>query len=402
MKNTFCLFVFGFLTYSCQLQESNSPILSIENPAGENSSLAYLVTGDDGDLYLSWIEKNADTATLYYSKWVNNRWYVKQKIASGSNWFINWADYPKIAINQFGDILAHYLVKSGGGTYAYDVQVQLYSAQQKQWLQPIVVHEDTTQAEHGFVTIIPHENGNFQVTWLDGRLTMGVNHDHTNAGPMTLRTAQVDRQGIVLNEMELDNRVCDCCQTNGIRFSNGLAFVFRDRSLLETRDIAIARFVENEYQTTGIVFEDNWKLAACPVNGPAIDAIGNNLVVAWFTGANGMNQVKLAFSIDGGEHFLEPCAVDQSSPLGRIDVVIIDKQKAFVTWMDMIENETFIKGRLVNLDGKMGEEMILTKSNKSRGTGFPQLAKKDNTLYLAWTNLVEQSSQIQIAKIKLK
>jgi hypothetical protein len=44
------------------------------------------------------------------------------------------------------------------------------------------------------------------------------------------------------------------------------------------------------------VHSDNWKIDACPVNGPAIAATGRRVAVAWFTAANDTARVKLAFS----------------------------------------------------------------------------------------------------------
>ena len=45
-------------------------------------------------------------------------------MATGSNWFVNWADFPAHAINE-NLILSSYLKKSDSGTYTYDVILSL-------------------------------------------------------------------------------------------------------------------------------------------------------------------------------------------------------------------------------------------------------------------------------------
>ena len=37
---------------------------------------------------------------------------------------------------------------------------------------------------------------------------------------------------------------------------------------------------------TTAVYNDGWKIAACPVNGPAVAANGKRVALAWFTAPN--------------------------------------------------------------------------------------------------------------------
>jgi hypothetical protein len=70
---------------------------------------------------------------------------------------------------------------------------------------------DSTQTEHGFMSIVAGPNGAFDAIWLDGRETA---HD----GPMTLRR-QVDRDSNAANMSLIE--VCDCCQTSAVRAGDG-------------------------------------------------------------------------------------------------------------------------------------------------------------------------------------
>ncbi|MBK8293051.1 MAG: hypothetical protein IPK96_21060 [Flammeovirgaceae bacterium] len=85
-----------------------------------------------------------------------------------------------LAVNN-NNYLAHYLARSGTGTYAYDVAL-VQSSDGKKWSKPFLLNTDNKEAEHGFVTILPYGD-NFFVTWLDGRNTVmegmaGMEGDH--------------------------------------------------------------------------------------------------------------------------------------------------------------------------------------------------------------------------------
>src|SRR3546814_14500570 len=63
-------------------------------------------------------------------------------------------------------------------------------------------------------------------------------------------------------------------------------------------------------RTLPAVHADNWKIAGCPVNGPAIAAAGNAAVVAWYSAANDVPKVQIARSTDASDRCPAPVAVD--------------------------------------------------------------------------------------------
>ena len=179
------------------------------------------------------------------------------------------------------------------------------SSDGQQWSDDFIPHKDGTPTEHGFVTMMPYQ-GKFLTAWLDGRNTGGGSHDghgHGDGGPMTLRSALIAMDGTMENEVELDQRICDCCQTSGAITDIGPVIVYRDRSDEEIRDMSIVRFVDGKWSDPKTIHADGWKIEGCPVNGPRATAHGNLLAVAWFTAANSQPKVKLIFSQDGGANF---------------------------------------------------------------------------------------------------
>lgn len=367
-------------------------------PSKSQSGEPFLFTDKESKVYLSWIEKHSDTITFRFSSLQNNQWSEPVVIASGNTWFVNWADYPMIAANgkQF---VAHFLDKSGEGTYAYDVKLTTSSDSGLHWLEPVVLHDDKKKTEHGFVTLLPYGE-NFFVTWLDGRNTVmenmaGMDHPDGQNGAMSLRAAIMDKEGKKISEWELDNKTCDCCQTSAAITANGPVVVYRDRSDEEIRDMSIVRLIDGQWTEPKSIHDDNWKIAGCPVNGPRVVAEGNNLAAAWFSAATDTAQVNVIFSMDGGATFGKPIRVDEGSAIGRVDIVMIDDKSAIVSWME----GTRIKAAKVHTDGTKESSMVIASSSESRSSGFPQMTKSGNRLIFAWTD--DKEKNLKVASITL-
>ena len=383
---------FAFL-FSCKNNEQiNSPevkaeqVKQLNSPADTASAEPYLFTDKNGLVYLSWIERIGKESFLKFSTLHDSSWSAPIVIASGSNWFVNWADYPLLAADGNNNLIAHYLEKSGKGTYAYDVKWVASADQGMTWSTPTILHDDGKQAEHGFVSMIT-KGDDFFVSWLDGRnaaMEESGGHDahEGHGGEMTIRAATINKQGQKNEEWELDNRVCDCCQTSAVLTNNGPVVIYRDRDENEIRDMSIVRMVDGKWTAPKTIFEDNWKIAGCPVNGPRASAKGNTLAVAWFSAPEKNSKVNLVFSENGGESFSEPIRIDEGKGIGRVDVEMIDENSAMVSWME----NGHIKAQQVYKDGKKEPSVIIATSSEERSGGFPQMTLSGKKLIFAWTD----------------
>ena len=399
MKIQFLTLTF-LLCFCSQPKENSEPIAleSISSPAKENASLPHLIKGDDGNLYLSWVEKGDSNMTSFkYAMMTEEGWTSSEMIASGNDWFVNWADYPIIAIDKDGNKIGSYLAKSATGTYSYDVNITIKPKDSASWSSPIIPHKDGTPTEHGFVTMLPANEGSFLLSWLDGRNTGGGEHSdssHGGGGAMTLRAAVIDLKGNLSEEMELDNRVCDCCQTGGIMTKDGPIIIYRDRSVDEVRDMAFLSKTNDEWNVPSLVAQDNWNIAGCPVNGPRISSYDNTVAAAWYTGARSRPMVKVAFKL--GDQFNDPIIVDDTSPLGRVDIAMLNEETAVVSWLDG-GDKSVIKYRMVKSNGSMSPAQLVTETSEARGSGFPQIEIYKSEIYFAWTDSNEK--QIKITKV---
>ena len=406
MKSKFYFLILCSIGVACSVKKSSieqtSEIKILSSPSKSTSGEPFLFTDKDSTVYLSWIETSADKTILKFSSLQNNQWSEPMIIATGNTWFVNWADYPMIATNgkQF---VAHFLDKSGEGTYAYDVKLTTSGDSGNKWTEPQVLHDDGKKVEHGFVTLIPYGE-NFFVTWLDGRNTemegmkemKGMDHHDGHHGAMSLRAAVIDAKGNKIKEWELDNKTCDCCQTSAAITTNGPVVVYRDRSDKEIRDMSIVRFIDGQWLEPQTIHNDNWKIAGCPVNGPRVAWENNNLAVAWFSAATDTSQVNIIFSTDGGATFGRPIRVDEGTAIGRVDIVMIDDKSVMVSWME----GTIIKVAKVHSDGVKEPSIIIASSSESRSSGFPQMTKSGNQLIFAWRD--DNEKNIKVASITLQ
>ncbi len=374
-----------------------SSITMLTSPVGDSCAEPYLFTDSNGIVYLSWIEKIGKQGTLKFSSFINDKWSEPVTIASGKNWFVNWADYPVIASDGNKNLLAHFLEKSDTAKFTYDVKIVNSTDSGKTWSESKILHDDKVKAEHGFVSIIPY-NDQFFVTWLDGRRTASEKthggHDGHH-GEMTLRAAFIDKNGNKVNEWELDERICDCCQTTAAVTSDGPIVVYRDRSDDEVRDISIVRFVNDQWTAPKTIYPDNWQIKACPVNGPRADAINSNLVIAWFSIEDKRGHVKVVFSKDGGTTFNQPIRIDEGKPIGRVDVVMVDSLTAIVSWME----GSSIKAARVRTDGRKDPTIMIAPSSDKRSSGFPQMTLMKDKVIFAWTD--DESKSIKVASMGL-
>jgi len=123
-------------------------------PAGQGSGQPNLAVAPDGRVYLSWIERLGEGRfSLRFATREGDGWSTPKVIAEGSNWFVNWADFPSMIALPDGSLAAHWLVKSGQGTYEYDVTISRSFDDGKTWSNPFVPHRDGAKAEHGFVSL---------------------------------------------------------------------------------------------------------------------------------------------------------------------------------------------------------------------------------------------------------
>ena len=368
-------------------------VTAIEVPAGPGAGEPWLFVEPDGTVLMSWLEPSADGQALRFSILDGAVWSPPRTVTSREDLFVNWADFPSVTRLLDGSLVAHWLQRSGPGTYAYGIRLARSTDNGATWSAPVIPHTDGTQTEHGFVSLYPGlSDGSVRAVWLDGR-----NNADPDADPpfMTLRHAEIAVDGSLSEEQELDPRTCDCCQTSVAATDGGIVVAYRGRTGEEIRDIRVVRSTAEGWSEPAVVHHDGWMISACPVNGPAIDATDRLVAVAWFTAANDSPRVMLAFSEDGGESFRNPIQVAGSGEigrsLGRVDLALTPDGFALVSWLHEREGTAALMLAALDPAGSRSGKTVVPQLDGGRATGFPRLALRGDQVLLAWTEPGEPS-----------
>jgi hypothetical protein len=397
------------------------PATPLDPPASPGAITPRLaLTPDGNDVVCSWQEPGGETVRgeptwrVRYSILRSGEWLTPVTVYSSHVLFTNWADTPGVVPVSNEWMVSHVLVKGGGDALSYDVQLVVSASSGADWAPLWRLHQDQTGGEHGFVSMVvqpprdPARPPGLWAFWLDGREMPG-GHDHDAEQPapddlpgrgMMLRAALISREAITA-DTPIDLRVCECCNTSAALTDRGPIVVYRDRGLDEVRDIAIIRRDRGAWTRPAPVHADGWKIAGCPVNGPAVAARGPKVCVAWYTGADETERVLAAFSGDSGAAFGVPFTIDDSQPLGRTDVVMLEDGSAVVGWLDSNEASGVIRLRRVQSDGTMGEPVDVGRTGMDRDAGFPRLARAGESIIVAWTDSTVEPSRLRAAVVPI-
>jgi len=367
------------------------------DPPAKPDSLAPNLAIVGGRLAATWLEESESQNSgsghrLQFSRWVDGAWLAPTTIAEGQDFFANWADIPALIEANDGSLLAHWLAKTGGETYAYSILLARSTDQGLTWRPLGPLNDDMTPTEHGFVSWVT-EGDAVRAFWLDGRAML-------DEGPMNLRTTVV-REEVSPSEV-LDERVCDCCATTAAVVGGEPLVVFRDRSQTEVRDIAIVRREAGQWSPTTPVASDEWVIPGCPVNGPAAAIAGEDLFVAWFTAASDEPRVKAAISRDGGTSFGEPILIDADNPVGRVDLASAGEGVAVVSWLASGSDKARVMLGFLSSAGNLERTFVVAETHNARASGFPRLERIEEQLFLIWVDVAEgKRSHLRVAEIPL-
>lgn len=357
-------------------------------------------TGPDDELVMSWMEREAQGATLRYSQLTDGEWEPPADVVNDARMFVNWADMPSVFPVQGAHWAAHWLSYSADETYSYDVLVAQSTDGGRTWGEPVAAHTDGTPTEHGFVSMHREPEG-VALLWLDGRETGSEATDNPLDTSMTLRAAVLTPEGDRVGEQLVDDSVCDCCQTDVAVSSKGPIAVYRDRTADEIRDIYLTRYIGGRWQPGTRLHADNWMIPGCPVNGPVIEADGDTVAIAWFSAADNRPVVRAILSEDGGDTFGPPVEIAAGHISGYLGIALLDARTAAVSWVARGDGDRGnpIQVRSVTATGEPGPVRTVGHSRMLRVV--PQLAYRDGALFLAWTDEAGETTAMAAVRVPI-
>lgn len=373
-------------------------------PAGKGAAEPDLFRTADGGLLLSWVKPfDQRRHELQFTSFGRNgQWqWAPKTIAVGASMVVNWADTPHIAATGDGALWAHWLQKTRSADAAddagrsYDVFMTRSGDGGTTWSPPIRPHNDGRAVEHGFVSFWPAARDRIGVAWITGG-------DLANGSMASLHSATVDATPRVDDARTIDDSVCDCCGTAVAMTARGPLLVYRDRTEDEIRDVYATRLDGDAWTAPHPVHADNWRIAACPVNGPAVAADGDNAVVAWYSAANDAPLLEIAHSADAGDSFAAPVVVDQGAAVQGRAAVALDGAQAWVAWLreDAQGQSLWLARYAPDLSKELSRTEIAKLQGRGRGTGFPKLAARDGEAFLVWTDIANGVPQLHGVRVR--
>jgi len=385
---------FGVSAIWCVAALAQAPapltVEAVASPAGANSSVPQM-TVDGGRVVLSWVEREGTKSTLKFAERTATGWSAPMVVVASEKLMVNSADVPSVRAMPGGEFAAHWMEENGPDPEAYDLRVA-WSKDGRAWTPAIAPNRDTTMSQHGFATLFPAADGGTGVVWLDGRTT------HGEEGDMQFRSAMFDKAHKPLGESLIDSRVCECCPTSVAVSADGPIAAYRNRTTAEIRDIYVTRWSGGKWSMPVRPHVDNFKIEACPINGPAIAASGKDVVVAWFTAPKDVERSYVAFSRDGGRTFGKATRVEDEGTLGRMQVALTPDGAAMVGWIEFANEKSTFKVRRIDASGARGPSVAVAAVS---GTRFPRMVVAKNEAVLAWTESEKDSSRVKTARLRL-
>ena len=280
------------LAATANAAEKTPPRIAIEEmavAAARGSLGASLATTPDGELWLSWVEPAppvpgtapapaaADSThhhgaapaggphTLRFAKFdaPAKRWSPPRTIATGHGVPTSSADFPQLVSDGRGRAFALWHDGRGGAALSESADGGAT------WSTPAPWTRNGNPVEK--FSLVRLADGRVLAAWLDGRVRSGGG----KAQQLFARVLGTD------SDMLVDPSVCDCCQTTLAAFPDGGALLaYRGRTDQEVRDIRISRWHGGKWDEPRTLNNDDWRIAACPINGPRLASDGGRIAAA--------------------------------------------------------------------------------------------------------------------------
>ena len=383
--------------------------VDVPSPAGPRALGASLTTAADGTIWLTWVEAAAENLaaaaakkksgthahhpaptaptspaprshatapatppnTLHFSTFApaTRTWSPARTIIARADLPLSSADFPQLVLDGRGTATAVWTDGHGGALVTSSADSGATWSPPAPW-----AHAGHGVEKFSFARLA---DGRVLAAWLENRSSASTQlHarilDSSAALPPPLSVSPSPVRSPTADTL-VDPSVCDCCPTTLTAFPDGGALLaYRGRTLPEeVRDIRSARFRATAWDAPRPVNNDDWRIAACPVNGPRLASDGGRVAAAWFTAADNDPRVLASFSPDAGTRFLMPLRLDRGKPVGRVDTLILSDGALLVTWL---ETDGSLWLRRVSPDFSLDEPIVLAPAGTVSTKTNPRLA----------------------------
>ena len=258
-------------------------------------------------------------------------------------------------------------------------------------------------------------DGTVHAVWLDGRnaapsprdsKAAPAGHAHAAAGAHRHADMRQDIYHAMWTgteapvEASVASNVCFCCKTAVVTRGRDVFVAWRHLFPGGVRDIAVARSADGgrTFQDPVRVSDDNWKIDACPDDGPAMTVDGEGaLHVVWPTLVSDPDARRMAIfestSRDGGVTFTPRARVDgaDSGP-AHPRLATTGGGRSAVVWDELAQGTRRVLFRAAG-----GTRVPLSTGGVA---SYPAIAAIGEGFVVAWTDQAEGASVIRAVRVQ--
>lgn len=393
---TIALIVIVLSLVGCERQPTSLMVEAVQPPSATGSA-PKLSTNPEGGLVLSWLEKTgAQEGNLQFSFWSPAGWSVPVTAARGELATGEFATafvlnpHPREFVAFWTEIK-----DANPARYTEYAYLSRSADDGKTWSHAVPLASDNSKTEHSFLSGSVLKNGAVGVTWLDGRETEKKPYPD---GHYHLMTAMLREDGQFSGEKLVDDNVCTCCPTATAAIGDTLLIGYRDRTQDEIRDMNTVTVTESlQVGNPFPVHHDNWRINACPTNGPALDVRDGETAVAWFTSAQ-EPLLYYASSNDGGKNFTVPEEISRNKTIGHPAISILKDGSTVVAWIENHDSVSHLLARQITKDGQPGPVVEVAQGP---GFGFPSMRAQGPDAVITWMQKDPGQPSLHLARLKV-
>ena len=349
----------------------------------------------NGDLILSWIEKDKDgksSLCMSISKDKGANFQAKSIIASGYGIGSNRLMKAKILSKKDGTLFAVFINNpaaqlgkpSRGGQVSYAISKD----QGLTWSSPAFVDQDPTPGlMRGFFDAAVLANDEIAVVYLKDV------KGSTKFEERDLRIS-ITKNGHFQAEKLIDPVVCDCCNIGLLVDSKGVLNVYYRDNNNDIRDFSHIYSKDNglTFSSPRNIYQDNWQISGCPHNGAFPVEYNKQNYVAWFTGAESDRGVKLA--TEGGKKITTP-----NEASAKNFGLVADAQQLIFYWeqVNPSSNQTKLAYQVIS-GAKVSENHLFSTPE---GASNAVLSLNGSKVLVAYELKVGSRSLVKVEQVNL-
>lgn len=295
-------------------------------------------------------------------------------------------DRPQIAVDGSGRI---YVLYSAYSALPWTAWLSASDDGGKGFIKPVTISEKANEARHYQSKLAVSPSGKLYVFWHDDR-----DHPEGSQGAGNALYVATPESGGDLGHLpnrKVADEQCECCRI-AVAFDTAGSPVLLTRFVYpgNIRDHGIVKPGSDRARASiwRVTFDD-WKIEACPEQGPAI-AIGadGRYHIAWFSQGSVRQGLFYAHSDDQGRTFEKPLPFGESERLaGHPDVIVLG-QRVVLAWQEFDGSETQVRA-MESRDGGRSWLPTRTLARTASEADYPFLLSDGERLFLSWNTQTE-------------